>query len=74
MPHEAGAQVKGHSGPDGSEMEASHASRRDTNAPATAGEGLGPPIGMIYELSRGLHWAANRRADRFGPIRISPFQ
>ena len=32
------------------------------------------PIGMIYELSSGLHWAANCRADRFGPTRISPLQ
>ena len=29
---------------------------------------------MIYELSRGLHWEINRRADRFGPIRISLLQ
>ncbi len=29
---------------------------------------------MIYELSRGLHREASWRADRFGPIRISPLQ
>jgi hypothetical protein len=29
---------------------------------------------MIYELSRGLHREANWRAERLGPIRISPLQ
>jgi hypothetical protein len=29
---------------------------------------------LDYELSRGLHRAANCRAERFGPMRISPLQ
>lgn len=29
---------------------------------------------MIYELSRGLQREASWRAERFGPIRISPLQ
>src|ERR1700689_5088893 len=29
---------------------------------------------MLYELSRGLHRDASWRAERFGPIRISPLQ
>ena len=28
----------------------------------------------IYELSRGLHREASWRAERFGPIRMSPLQ
>ncbi len=29
---------------------------------------------IVYELSRRLHQAANWRAERFGPMRISPWQ
>lgn len=29
-------------------------------------------LDIAYEVSRDLHWAANCRAERFGPMRISP--
>ena len=47
---------------------------RRTNTLAPKGTGIGHGFCLVYELSRSLHRAASRRAERLGPIRMSPLQ
>ena len=52
---EGGTRLKRYSGLAGKDVEARHAWRRDTNASRQRARERIPPVGIIYELSRGLH-------------------